>query len=260
MATFYTPTRTTRLATLVGTPRFGPYLAAAHGNVRAALDLYVWNLCLGAAFYGPLAILEVTVRNALHRELSALFGPSWHEDIGFRLAGQKILSAVYPRSPGTRRATFNTDLLAQPAKIHSKLAAELMQKPGIPQRAGAKLTPTTDDVVAGLDFGYWTSLLNRDVEPVLYAAGLYKAFPNAPRARGKTPARSTVARKLNELRNFRNRAMHHEPLFNRMNLKTDLRDIVDMCRWADINAGDWVEYHSGLNEVLRDRFGARYTF
>jgi hypothetical protein len=248
------------VAALVGAPRFGPYLAAAHGDVRTALDLYVWNLCIGASFYGPLAILEVTVRNALHRELCALFGPSWHIDTGFQTAGHKVLSAIYPRSPGTRRPTFNTDLLAQPARVHSKLTAQLAKSAGTSRGGAAKLTPTTDDVVAGLDFGYWTSLLNRDVEPVLYAAGLYKAFPNAPRARGKAPARATVARKLNEIRNFRNRAMHHEPLFNRMSLRNDLGDIVDLCRWADTNAGDWVEYHSSLGEVLRGRFGARYTF
>jgi hypothetical protein len=92
MANFYTPARTAALVALVGAPRFGPYLAAANGDVRAALDLYVWNLCLSASFHGPLSILEVTVRNALHRELSVLFGPSWHTDPGFQAA-----------APGSRR-------------------------------------------------------------------------------------------------------------------------------------------------------------
>ena len=260
MANFYTSTRTVSLVNLIGAPRFGRYLAAANGDVRAALDLYVWNLCLSACFYGPLAILEVTVRNALHRELSALFGPSWHTDASFQAAGRRISKAVYPPSAGARRPTVNSDILSQPAAAHAKLAANLARKAGDPPRAGAKTVPTTDDVVAALDFGYWTSLLNNDVEPVLYAGGLYKAFPNAPHAPGKAPKRSTIAGKLNDVRMFRNRIMHHEPIFNRFNIQNDMRSSVDVCRWAEPNAVDWMEHHADLTEVLRDRFGAQHRF
>lgn len=260
MATFYTPARVADLVALVGAPRFGPYLAAANGDHRGALDFYVWNLTLSAAFHGPLAILEVAVRNALHRELTALFGANWPTDPSFIAAAQKILTAVYPPSPGARRATVNSDLLGPLAKLQTKLTTELRRKAGTPVRPRAKLVPTTDDIVAALDFGYWTSLLNRDVEPVLYAAGLYKAFPNAPRAPGKTPARGTIAGKLNDVRKFRNRVMHHEPLFNRISVRNDLRSIIDICRWTDICAGDWIEHHSGLDEILRSRFGPLYLF
>lgn len=145
--------------------------------------------------------------------------------------------------------------------MHDKLAANLGKfVAGNPPRAGAKTVPTTDDVVAALDFGYWTSLLNNDVEPVLYAAGLFKAFPNASHARGKAPAQSPIAGKLNEVRMSRNRVMHHEPLFNRFNVQNDLRSIVEVCRWANPDAGDWIQHHSDLTDLLRDRFGAQHRF
>jgi hypothetical protein len=69
-----------------------------------------------------------------------------------------------------------------------------------------------------------------------------------------------IAGKLNEVRRFRNRVMHHEPLFNRINVRDDLRNIVDVCRWADVNAGDWIVHHSRLDEILRTRFGPLYVF
>ncbi len=60
--------------------RFATYLAAAGGNRPEALRLYTWNTALSAAFYGPLQGLEVAVRNAMHRELSARYGPAWYDN------------------------------------------------------------------------------------------------------------------------------------------------------------------------------------
>lgn len=260
MTSFYTASRVVELTAIIGKARIRPYLAVAGGSRRRALDLYVWNLSLGAALFGPLGILEVTVRNALHGQLSTLFGANWPTDQRFITAAEKIRDAVHPVNRTAYRATTNTDLLMHIDKAKRKVTAQLLKKVEKSSDPAARLAPTTDDIVAALDFGYWTSLMSRDVEPILYAAGLYRAFPFAPRSRGKAPARGTIAWRLNEVRQLRNRVMHHEPVFNRINLRQNFRNIVQVCRWTGISTGDWVEHHSRFEEVLQNRAGPVYVF
>ncbi|HWG99095.1 MAG TPA: hypothetical protein VNV66_07165 [Pilimelia sp.] len=54
--------------------RFGPYLAAVHGDRQAAVRLYEWNSEVSATFLRPLQHLEVGLRNAMDRELAVIFG------------------------------------------------------------------------------------------------------------------------------------------------------------------------------------------
>ena len=247
MANFYTAERVPHLLRFVSEARFAPYLEVCNGNASLGFDLYAWNLELGASFYAPLAILEVTVRNAIHRELIALFGVSWHRDARFQSIGVHILNAHgFTQSQYPQHG--RTDLLSQPAKLDVKLHAE-MRKRAV--NAGSKVEPSTNDIVGALDFGYWTSLFNRDVENSLYAAGLYKAFPHAPHAYRKKPARTVIAQKLRDIRLFRNRVMHHEPLFNRKNIRCDYQNILEACQWIDIIAGEWIERLSKIENIIK---------
>jgi hypothetical protein len=63
--------------------RFATYLAAVGGDRHRAILLYEWNGAVSAAFYFPLQGVEIALRNACHRELTALFGPTWHNDARF---------------------------------------------------------------------------------------------------------------------------------------------------------------------------------
>jgi len=48
--------------------------------MRLAFRLYTWNTAASAAFYGPLQGLEIALRNAMHRELSSLYGDTWYDN------------------------------------------------------------------------------------------------------------------------------------------------------------------------------------
>ncbi|MGH9252892.1 MAG: hypothetical protein ACRD0W_25785 [Acidimicrobiales bacterium] len=52
--------------------RLAPYVDAA-GGLSAAEELYGWNLAVSGAFSEVLGAFEVTLRNALHAQLTA-----WH--------------------------------------------------------------------------------------------------------------------------------------------------------------------------------------
>ena len=60
--------------------RLGTYLAATGGDRTRAVRLYTWNTAVSAAFYGSLQALEVALRNAMNRELAAVYGQAWHDN------------------------------------------------------------------------------------------------------------------------------------------------------------------------------------
>lgn len=123
-------------------PRFAPYLAKTGGDLRAAIQLYWWNVGVSAAFYTPLHCLEMALRNAVHQQLAANFRRTdWWD--------------VAPLNKGGLR-------LVEDAR--SKLAT--------------RARPTTaDDMVAELSFGFWVSLVSNTYHRDLWVPCLHKAFP-----------------------------------------------------------------------------------
>jgi hypothetical protein len=252
------------LARTLSESRFGFYLEAVGGlDVQGALDLYVWNLRLGAAFYGALAIFEVTLRNSLHRTLSDVYGLSWFNDPRFVAMANAVLHPppTPQRLPHPRMTPDPTDLLRDIAKVEERLHRELANRAGPRPTVGTKLTPSCDDIVAALDFGYWTNLFNRDLDAPLFVTGLYKAFPLFRDHTGaqKNPPRAAIARELNAIRKYRNRVMHFEPLL-KGNVAKEFARIVLVCSWIDHDAADWILYHSSLDELFRDRDRPRVKF
>ena len=55
------------------------YLQAVHGDRMQALWLYTWNTDISAALYPPLQGVELALRHAMHRELSACYGDEWYD-------------------------------------------------------------------------------------------------------------------------------------------------------------------------------------
>ena len=55
--------------------RFSRYKHACKGDNREALQLYVWNKAVAAAFYGPLHEVEILLRNTINASMTSKFGP-----------------------------------------------------------------------------------------------------------------------------------------------------------------------------------------
>lgn len=64
----------TAIPYVISQPRFETYLRAEKNDPRAALALYRWNLELSAAFFMPLQICEVAIRNAAAEAIAAEHG------------------------------------------------------------------------------------------------------------------------------------------------------------------------------------------
>jgi len=154
-------------------PRFQRYRRDCAGDEAAAWRLYWWNVEVSAAFYPTLHCLEIALRNAFHEALASRYGRSdwWN--------------AVILPGPGARMVQETIEKLRRT----------------LPE-------PCPDDVVAGLTFGFWVSLLSRANEVSLWRPALFRVF--RPGYRG---TRGEMCRRIEHLRLFRNRIMHHEPIY-----------------------------------------------
>jgi len=191
--------------------RLEKYLAASNNDLDLALKLYEENTRLSEAFYTPLQCLEVCLRNSLHQHLTNVYGVNW-------------LHNGAPR--------FNTDSAGMIADAVDSLKNQPQQP------------PSPGSIVAELKFAFWVSLLGPHYDDTLWRRCLHRAF----RASGGQ-RRSVVHGRFNAMRRFRNRVMHHEPIFHRP--VQQLHDeIIEAIGWMCRDTCAWTEHHSRFASVL----------
>ena len=212
----YDATSITNLETALSIDRFSSYLKAVRGDRRLALALYEWNTRVSAAFYVPLQAVEVGLRNACHRELVKIFGPTWYDEVSF----------------------LQLDRGFEPAL---RVAKDRIRKQSLPIDA--------PHIVAELSFGFWTTLLGPRLEQALWAPGLRRAFPRIRLVSDISPARKIVAARFDFLREFRNRIAHHEPIFNRA-LEADHRSLLEVAGWMFADLSEWSAAISPCSALL----------
>lgn len=143
--------------------RLASYLAECGGDAAAALRLYMWNIDISEAFYPLLHFVEITLRNALHRELGARFGRAdWWAVAPLNENGQRLVKQAQEKVPAARS----------------------------PQSA--------DELVAKLTFGFWVSLISQSYDRALWVPALHRAFPHY---RGRRDALHTELKDVLWLRN-----------------------------------------------------------
>lgn len=204
-----------QLIKFISADRFARYESAAGGDIDAALRLYVWNIAVSSAFWGPLQVLEVALRNAIHDRLIARFGrEDWWN------APSLALTSVH------RQAIASAyDRLEQERKV-----------------------PTSGRIVAQLSLGFWVGLLGtgHNYEMTLWRPALRHAFTD------KIGTRRQVYQEFDRRRTFRNRIAHHEPIFHR-HLAADHMHIVRLIGLISPVAAEWVTEHSRVEAVLAVR-------
>lgn len=203
--------------------RLSTYLrAVSDGDKELGVCLYVWNIALSSAFYGVLQGLEVTLRNSMHRRLSAAYGRAWYEN---------------------RRVGLGDGCMERIQNV----------KTGLSRSDGERIPPA--QVVAGLSFGFWVALLGKggwiselnrkaNYEMSLWRPALRHAFPHR-----RTLNRRQAHAALDPLRILRNRIAHHEPIFNR-DLMDDYRQIIEVTGWISPTTSEWLDRHSRVQAIL----------
>lgn len=171
----------------LSTPRLARYLLETGGDQQRALNLYEWNLQLGAALMRDIAHVEVAVRNAYDSVMTARWRGSQHWLFD---PTSPVLAPLW-RTRRNHRADLNS---------RNRAAVD----DAIRRCGGGAATP--GEVIAELSFGFWRHCTDAAHEKTLWVPYLHRAWP------GKT-SRAALERSLTTINNARNRASHHEPLF-----------------------------------------------
>lgn len=189
------------------------------GNEVLALRLYSWNIAASNALWGPLGILEVCVRNAIHHQMCQRAGrPDWW------------------RAP-------TTYLMDRERNAVCRAISKLEQR--------GNVNPSSDDVVAATSLGLWTGLLSPGLprhptlsyETTYWQPRLRRAFP------GFDGGRKRLYRQLDDLRQIRNRIAHHEPIF-KSDLARVCAQVVEVAGYVSRDAAEYIEGSHRVGAVL----------
>ena len=186
--------------------RMKPYFDRYPGDEARAVRHYEQNIRLAESLEPSLSVFEVTLRNAVIRELERMTGrKDWYE-------------------------TFKADPVLKP------LFKYVNQADGQIKRRGETVTP--DKINGELTLEFWVSLFNADYELALWK-DLRRAFPNLPKVQRQ---RKNVSAPLNTIRSLRNRVFHNEAISWNITRLTDLHSIIiKVTSWMNVDIPEWLE-------------------
>jgi Abi-like protein len=215
---------------LFSRPRMARYLRAANGDVKLAKQLYRANMAISESFLPLLSAFEVCLRNKLSRQIAVVTGRNdWilREKHGFMA------------DPALRPSFFlQREVDRAEAKLH-----------------GQRRHASAAGILAEQNLGFWVSLFEPAHFKILRGAPI-KVF-------GKLPAghrRINIANALHDIRNFRNRIYHNEPIcfdggkFDLREAKVAYAHLKELATWMDPAFGRWIDHATRVGRVL-----ARYS-
>ena len=195
--------------------RLKKYIRLYNGDNDKVVAHYKANLALAESLYTSLSVFEVTLRNALSKEME-------------RMMGRKDWYAVFPSTPALKSLTNEVTTAIK----------------HISQR-GEMVSP--DKIIAELTFGFWVTLLNSEYELTLWK-GLRLAFPYMPK---KDRKRKNVSSPCNALRKLRNRVFHHESICWDLDYITDIHSrLILVLGWMDADMPAWLEGVDNFSNVV----------
>ncbi|MEA1989424.1 MAG: hypothetical protein U9N57_09515 [Pseudomonadota bacterium] len=174
---------TNRIIETLSLERIEAYQQDGASN-ETALMRYTWNMALCQSLYPCLQLCEISLRNSIHFHLTKTYGEEWFDCTQLTLTPW-----------GQKQVKQTKELLSR------------MKKPITPGR-----------VVAELQFGFWTHLLESHYEGSFgyLPKGIKGIFPHLPKSEHN---RKKLKAKLDKIRGLRNRVFHHERIIHWKDLR-----------------------------------------
>ena len=191
--------------------RLAPYLDGTPSSLEG-LALYAWNVTLCESLYPSLNFIEIALRNAIHYAACRSFGDEYW---------------------------FLTRLSGKEKAIAHGVNKNLKKH---------KHTPSAGDIVSHLWFGFWVKLLSNSYEGMLWPQLLKPVFPHMQRRQRTVKNLHT---QLEDIRLFRNRVFHYEPIWHLPDLPEQHRLILETIGWISPAMLEMT--------LLLDRFDSVYT-
>jgi hypothetical protein len=213
-----------------GTARLRHYLTECGGDRDLAMQLYDWNTELSAAFWESFAHLEVALRNAIDRQMSARHAAKgrtghWIFDDARELGRD--------RGRGSRRHAYPY------ADIDTAIGR--VRKNGMPLDSG--------QVISEISFGFWHQMVSKS--QMFLWPDLVGAFPYM-----KGRNQMLVSAKVESLRALRNRIGHHHRIWA-TDLPTKFSELHTLAGYMDPALGTWIKTTSRVPALLAKRPGSQ---
>ena len=208
------------LQKIVSAQRFDRYREAATNDLESIV-LYCWNIQLSEALVPTLAMLEVTLRNAVHDRLAHHTGTEWW----FK--------------PVLHQQSYDNIL---------KLIGDLTRRQGTP--------PAIGKVISEITFGFWPKLFAHSYQSFWWEAPnrlLSQVLPNHPAM--ARDVRNKFEERLEYSVALRNRVMHHEAIFQGVRALNRPVLSVDTLHDQIIETIGWIDAEAGQLASCLDRFG-----
>ncbi|MCG8894713.1 hypothetical protein G1K73_13275 [Tenacibaculum finnmarkense] len=205
--------------------RLDRFLIATERSEADAIALYEKNIKVSKAFYPVLNLFEIFFRNIINENVSKTFNnKDWILTVNSGFMNHKSLSKSY---------FLKNSVLKAKKRI---------------RKNGSKVTYS--NVIAEQNLGFWTSFFDSNSFGLTKGIPL-KCFPNKP----KLEKRETIKIKLDNIRDFRNRIYHNEPIcFSGKTVNFDKaikikNDIYDLLLWMN---ADFIYYNSYFEEIEKE--------
>lgn len=211
---------------VISEPRIARYLEHCEGDERAALRLYAWNVEISAALWGPISILEVMLRNAMHDEMRRDRSDDWWT----------LVYLANKEEGAVNRAIEKAEEVTGYA-------------------------PDADHVVGATSFGLWVGLTSSggargtatDYETKIWQPRLHKAFPLIGGV-----GRKQLHDELQRVKAIRNRIAHHEAIFNAPHQDL-VRLIIRVAGYVNADVAAFIEECERVDLVVARREAAMTT-
>lgn len=195
----------------ISSSRISTYKSNGHTEIETIAD-YVLNAKISQNFYFLLQNLEVSLRNAIYDSFKKHYPNS---DFFYLFENN----------------SFNR--YKSKKEKHSRECWKMLC--GVKYKLKHMQTLSDGKIIAELNFGFWTELLtSRDNKYTdMWRRIFLDVFPNYKIKSSIDKDKISIALKIDDIRNFRNRIFHYEPIYNQSDLIKKHIDIFDILTWLN---------------------------
>jgi hypothetical protein len=215
------------LEAIVSPPRLKRYRDAGKSDLETITN-YLWNIQLAEALLPSIAMLEVCLRNTVHQTLTAHSGTEYW----FR-------GLLHP---------------ARWPAVEKEIAA-LSGVSTMPPIALPQVLPPAGKIIAQLTFGFWPHIFSRHYRKLWWTpqsqliSDVLAHHPNLTAA-----TRSDLHRRLMYFNVLRNRAMHHEAIFDGVAIPNHPVQTIDVLHGEILETIRWINPDAERLLNCLDRF------
>ncbi|SDB50215.1 Abi-like protein [Pseudidiomarina indica] len=222
------PTNLQETFSALSTPRINAYKVFFGSTLcdDQIFGCYQWNEALSHSMFKLISLIEIIMRNRMHSALSVRYFNQQKKVVENFKDRQWTKSASatigHQSSCNWYNSEINNSFILNKKGLNNIHSVTHHGRNGRPL-AGSR-SPSADDVVSSLTFGFWSSLVEKcpDID---WPNTLSQIYPNHRVSKSNqwnsNIEQTKLSYRLELIRNFRNRVAHHEPIWKLGNLLSE---------------------------------------